>query len=504
MINLYAFEEADRDWIIAIKRYDVEMKKAAYLESALEARLAYNLAQAELKVMTESTEDSYISDLANYIKEAAEENEEKTKGALANIWDAICKLFKSLWNAISSPFKNKEAVDKLKQDNRESVIPVDINSIIAEVEKVKAAVDSGDHKKIIAVAGAAVGAGAIATGINLINNKNGTNDGSFKGITVSAFTAAHEKLVNLVGSIESALEKLKAKFSKNQQPELAGPSRVDKDTRNSGSLSDEDALKQATSMQQQLAGASGEEKLKLEKRIGRMLSEHPDLIPKINGGENFVKKYKSASDKLQSDRAAEVEAYKQKQADKEARVKGGKQADSDGISFNQKYAEMKKNYANAKMQIDNDTLLNNVLKDQRKKDTKKKYNELVDELNTKAGTQYPHFEYSTEEILMGKFTVNVYTEQTEEGESISALEKFIGAIKALCNKFTAMFNIFNSGNEIVNSVKSIWGAISNAANTVKDKAQETASNIKNAVTGNKDDQQSSSVDRKKNASSQPS
>ncbi len=217
MVNVFTMDEIGREFVIAEKAYDIAMAEVAFMESMIDSRLKINRAKSELKVMTESTEDTCTGDLAYLFNEAAKDAEVSGEGIFTKVKNAVVNFFVSTWNTIQKIFTKKDTEAYKRVKGSKAVVKLPMNAkFFANVGDAvcgTAADGKTTGEKIGAVAKilgitTAAGAGLIGT-VKLIKDKLHKEATTETSLTEDEALTVMEKLQNVFGKFIQPIKNFK-------------------------------------------------------------------------------------------------------------------------------------------------------------------------------------------------------------------------------------------------------------------------------------------------------
>ena len=224
MVNVFTMDEIGREFAIAEKAYDIAMAEVAFMESMIDSRLKINKAKSELKVMTESTEDTCTGDLAYLFNEAAKDAEASGEGIFAKVKNAVVNFFVSTWNTIQKIFTKKDTETYKRLKGSKSVIKLPMNAkFFANVGDAvcgSAADGKTTGEKVGAVAKilgitTAAGVGLIGT-VKLIKDKLQKEATTETELTEDEALTVMEKLQNIFGKFIQPIKNFKDSDDKEE------------------------------------------------------------------------------------------------------------------------------------------------------------------------------------------------------------------------------------------------------------------------------------------------
>lgn len=173
MVNVLYNEYCDSDEVtseISLMKESLAIDKLVLAYNTLMEQEELNLREAELNCMMESGD---IDTLAQFYEDATEEVKEKKDNIFKRIWDAICKFFRSLKEAITGS-KQMKQLDEDAKNNKEYGIDEDAEKSFKLLKTLKDKVgkpsmdalkkftDQSVWKILLEILGAGLSGGAVA------------------------------------------------------------------------------------------------------------------------------------------------------------------------------------------------------------------------------------------------------------------------------------------------------------------------------------------------------
>ena len=205
IVNGY-MDEAERADFLEYEKADIAYNRALLAYETFCDMRELRLRDIELKCMMES---GTYDDLQAYYEAEEKENEDKSKGLVGNLWEAICNLFRTIKNFLFGD--NKAKLEKAAEENPDKNIDVDqsvtgiwglIKDKINIFKKlssgdVSSLSDAGEVGKFIAENGGKIAGFATAAGVTT-------------GITLKFAWEIYSGLSTIASSISSFTEKHKS------------------------------------------------------------------------------------------------------------------------------------------------------------------------------------------------------------------------------------------------------------------------------------------------------
>lgn len=317
IVNGY-MDEAERAEFLEYEKADIAYNRALLAYETFCDMRELRLRDIELKCMMES---GTYDDLQAYYEAEEKENEDKSKGLVGNLWEAICNLFRTIKNFLFGD--NKAKLEKAAEENPDKNIDVDqsvtglwgiIKDKVTMFKKiasgdVSALGESGEVAKFLAenggkIAGFATAAGA-TTGITLKFAWEIYNGLSTVASSISSFTEKHKsdgddlkdkikdgalEALKKVGSGIHAVAKLILKAVPKDVLDKKAAETDEKIAKHSGNV--DDLKKQIADIDKQIENEKDEEKKK------ELQNKKADLEKQLEKAQDKLNKKQTQRDDI--------------------------------------------------------------------------------------------------------------------------------------------------------------------------------------------------------------